>query len=333
MTVGRDGVAAMPTYFLDRGTSMLLPRGLVRVTADSPTGVVRLEAWQMDRSEGPADIAHSGLLLIRAVQTPTVVAAYPGDDASSFGPGTFVSAEIQVDRGVGVDRVQFVELDVSGMHRVELARLVPAGDRIRVTMPPPDGDLGPFALAARDATHRVLGANRTLRVTATGIDVDIDATASMARWIDDGSVAAAVDILVGVSSAVGCSMRTMRLLGAAEIVIDVSEPTRIAERVDAALRSVGMGVGLPTHRRPSRGGDTGWYAITDSSSWLGRVGEHRPHLIVVAPTHRAAADAEGTTVVDRGALAVERNISATALDRIVGSLVAELTTSTEESRT
>lgn len=162
--------------------------------------------------------------------------------APRFGPGTVIHLAIAHDNPAEVDPVQvlFDSVDVSGDSGVMFAVLRWQGSHIEVGVNAvADVPLSPLASAARSSARQVIG--RGPAQSDVSVMVALDVSASMRPWFDDGSAAAATDIVVGVVAAAGIRNVAAVLVGAevTPVVIDApgAADSDVAQLADAVRRS------------------------------------------------------------------------------------------------
>jgi hypothetical protein len=162
--------------------------------------------------------------------------------APRFGPGTVIHLAIAHDNPAEVDPVQvlFDPVDVSGDSAVMFAVLRSQGSHIEVAVNAvADVPLSPLASAARSSARQVFG--RGPARSDGSVMVALDVSASMRPWFDDGSAAAATDIVVGVVAAAGIRNVAAVLVGAevTPVVIDApgAADSDVAQLADAVRRS------------------------------------------------------------------------------------------------
>jgi hypothetical protein len=162
--------------------------------------------------------------------------------APRFGPGTVIHLAIAHDNPAEVDPVQvlFDPVDVSGDSAVMFAVLRSQGSHIEVGVNAvADVPLSPLASAARSSARQVIG--RGPAQSDVSVMVALDVSASMRPWFDDGSAAAATDIVVGVVAAAGIRNVAAVLVGAevTPVVIDApgAADSDVAQLADAVRRS------------------------------------------------------------------------------------------------
>jgi hypothetical protein len=159
-----------------------------------------------------------------------------------FAPGTVIHLAIAHDSPAEVDPVQvlFDPVDVSGDSAVMFAMLRPQGSHIEVGVSAvADMPLSPLGSAARSSARQVIG--RGPGESDGSVVVALDVSASMRPWFDDGSAAAATDVVVGVVAAAGIRNVAAVLVGAevTPVVIDApgaadSDVTGLADAVRRA---------------------------------------------------------------------------------------------------
>jgi hypothetical protein len=162
--------------------------------------------------------------------------------APRFGPGTVIHLAIAHDNPAEVDPVQvlFDPVDVSGDSALMFAVLRPQGSHIEVAISAvADVPLSPLGSAARSSARQVIG--RGPAQSDGSVLVALDVSASMRPWFDDGSAAAATDIVVGVVAAVGIRNVGAVLVGAevTPVVIDAPRDadSDVAGLADAVRRA------------------------------------------------------------------------------------------------
>jgi hypothetical protein len=162
--------------------------------------------------------------------------------APRFGPGTVIHLAIAHDNPAEVDPVQvlFDPVDVSGDSGVMFAVLRSQGSHIEVGVNAvADVPLSPLASAARSSARQVIG--RGPAQSDVSVMVALDVSASMRPWFDDGSAAAATDIVVGVVAAAGIRNVAAVLVGAEVTPVVIDPPgaadSDVAQLADAVRRS------------------------------------------------------------------------------------------------
>lgn len=135
-------------------------------------------------------------------------------EVTAFGHGTVVHLSVGLDSPGELDPVQvrFDSVNVSGRGATELAALHVHGDRVEVSVrTTADTPLSPLASMARTAARRSAGA-RPHRASGPLV-VGVDTSASMQKAFADGSVGAAIDVLIGVADVAGIHECTAILVG------------------------------------------------------------------------------------------------------------------------
>jgi hypothetical protein len=162
--------------------------------------------------------------------------------APRFGPDTVIHLAIAHDNPAQVDPVQvlFDPVDVSGDSAVVFAVLRPQGSHIDVGISAvADVPLSPLGSAARSSARQVIG--RGPAQSDGSVVVALDVSASMRPWFDDGSAAAATDVVVGVVVAAGIRNVAAVLVGADVTPVVVDAPgaadSDVAHLADAVRRA------------------------------------------------------------------------------------------------
>jgi hypothetical protein len=162
--------------------------------------------------------------------------------APRFGPGHVIHLAIAHDNPAEVDPVQvlFDPVDVSGDSAVMFAVLRPQGSHVEVGISAvADAPLSPLGSAARSSARQVIG--RGPARSDGSVVVALDVSASMRPWFDDGSAAAATDVVVGVVAAAGIRNVAAVLVGAdvTPVVIDApgAADSDVAQLADAVRRA------------------------------------------------------------------------------------------------
>jgi hypothetical protein len=161
--------------------------------------------------------------------------------APRFGPGNVIHLAIAHDDPAEVDPVQvlFDPVDVSGGSAVMFAVLRPQGSHVEVGISAvADAPLSPLGSAARSSARQVIG--RGPARSNGSVLLALDVSASMRPWFDDGSAAAATDVVVGVVAAAGIRNVAAVLVGAEVTPVVVDAPgaadSDVAQLADAVRR-------------------------------------------------------------------------------------------------
>jgi hypothetical protein len=223
----------MPIYVLgERTRSVAIPHQAVALAI---TGSVADAALHI-RAAADQPVARSSAhqVVLPIVTGPLTVSVEPVGNAA-FGHNTVIHLSIGPDTPGGVDPVQVVfdPIDVSGDSGVELATLTPSGTRIEVAVSAvADRQLSRLASAARVAARSVVG--RRSEPSAGAVVIAVDTSASMQSAFDDGSVPAAVDIVVGIADAVGVTDVSAVLVGERRIPVLCGGAAGLADAVRSA---------------------------------------------------------------------------------------------------
>lgn len=193
----------MPTYVLEGGSSVHLPaKPLTLRVQGAGQGEIRLEAWRDGAVDPTAIKPMLGMLVLPRVTGPTEVRVVPARERT-FPSGTVValSAAIELHGDVDPERAVMHGVDLSGLAQRELLRVEPAGAELRLTAlgVVVDTPLPPLATRARDLAREILGVERVPLGEATALQISVDASASMRPLIAEGSIGAAMEVILGVS--------------------------------------------------------------------------------------------------------------------------------------
>jgi hypothetical protein len=219
-------------------------------------------------------------------------------------------------------------VSAAGHRRIELAALRPRDDRIEITVPPPDATLSPLAHAARAAARVAMNAEQLDPARDLAIHVDVDATVSMVGRVDDGSLAAMVDVLVGVAHAVECRSLAVHLLGPRPIPLPVDPPADITERLRDELAELGPGVGLTPSGSGANSATPVVFTVTDLVRPRSDDDTHTRRDLILDPAAPEVGPADAASIaIPAAALAalVETATVDRFLDRLVRALLDDLT--------
>lgn len=245
----------MATYQPDPGTTVTVPRRTLRVSA---WDTVRREPQRIDADieDGPPDPTahrpHLGMLLLPDVTRGTVVRVRPPGDAAFFPAAARIGLRLETEPRPGAEPVEVVveNVDVAGLRACEVLVLRPRGDLIGVEVVDAVGEDPMEGLAARVRSR----AWAALRVEERGhperhlTTLLVDRSGSMRPAVEDGSLAALVEAVVGLASVVG--RREPVRVGLTGRLVTWLPPARgpeLARVVVAALDEDGYGCGF----RPS----------------------------------------------------------------------------------
>lgn len=171
----------------------------------------------LDLQAGPAQpvVRSSNQHAVLPELTGPVTVAVRPVSGPQFPASTVVHLSVAHDIPSEVDPVQvlFDPIDVSGDTAVVLAELRPQGQYIEVAVSAvADVALSPLAAAARASARRLIGRDR--KQVSAKLVVALNTSASMRTWFDDGTAAAATDVVVGVADALGIQDVAAVLVGA-----------------------------------------------------------------------------------------------------------------------
>ena len=223
----------MPIYVLGTRTrSVAIPNQPLALAISGSVGdaALRIRA----AADQPVVRSSAHLAVLPIVTGPLSVSVEPAG-GGSFGQNSVIHLSIGPDTPDHVDPVQVVfdPIDVSGDSGVELATLTPAGTRIEVAVSAvADRPLSRLASAARVAARRVVG--RRAEPSGGAVVIAVDTSASMRAAFDDGSVPAAVDIVVGIADAVGVTDVSAVLVGERHVPVLAEGAATLADAVRSA---------------------------------------------------------------------------------------------------
>lgn len=204
----------MPIYLLGARTpSVQIPDQPVSISVSG--SVDRVALYVDPETEQKVVRVNPHLVIIPALNGTGCTVGVEPVGAATFEHDTVVHLAIAPDSPGEFDPVQvgFDPVNVSGAQAMELATLTPQGGRVEVKVRAlGDAPLSPLANMARTAGRRRAG-NRQ-RPRDGFLSIGVDASASMRRAFDDGSVGAAVDIAVGVADVAGIGGVRASLVGA-----------------------------------------------------------------------------------------------------------------------
>lgn len=194
----------MPDYNLAAGPVTLVPQGIsVRIIrSDEPAELQARRATAIPRDVGlPPD-----RLYVREEQVDGAVISVAAARNGTFAVGTVIALELSTTptRNGAVSSVRLDRLPVGGMARVDAVKLEIIEGQLLVSVATHEV-LDGLAGAAQVAAARVLGLS-THHVPAgrsRELALSVDASASMAAWVADGSVGAVADVLLGIDQVLG----------------------------------------------------------------------------------------------------------------------------------
>lgn len=314
----------MPTYILDEGAAVRLPRGALTIAlqASGPANQVRIQAIR-DGQEVPADAVirpRPGLLVIPQVSSRTVIRVVPTAPLRVFGPVT-VSLTIAVDRRSEPDpeRAVVSAVDVAGLGQRDLVAL--ESDDQGTIVSGMGGDdtsdaISGLADAARVAAREILGVDRVPAVVATNVVVALDQSASMRGSLADGSVAAVLDVIAGVTRVLCNGRRVAACLMTSPVTwlgdVDAGAlATTVVNRSTGESSVVGFSAAEPSLRGFAPDENTVTYVVTDgvpadveALAQEDAIDGEARHLVLLQPRTawdvRDATPEVPTTVVEPG---------------------------------
>jgi hypothetical protein len=223
----------MPIYVLGARTrSVAIPNQALALAISGSVQDVALHIRAA--ADQPVVRSSAHLTVLPTVTGPLTVSVEPVGDGS-FGPNTVIHLSIGPDAPGDVDPVQVVfdPIDVAGDSGVELATLTPAGTRIEVAVSAvADRPLSRLGTAARVAARSVIG--RRSEPSAGTVLIAVDTSASMRSAFADGSVPAAVDIVVGIADAAGITDVSAVLVGEYRTPVLTASAATLADAVRSA---------------------------------------------------------------------------------------------------
>jgi hypothetical protein len=307
----------MPIYVLGARTrSVAIPNQALALTI---SGSVRdAELHIRAAADQPVVRSSAHLTVLPSVTGRLTISVEPVRDGS-FGPNTVIHLSIGPDAPGDVDPVQVVfdPIDVTGDSGVELATLTPAGARIEVAVSAvADRPLSALGTAARVAARGVIG--RRSEPSTGAVLIAVDTSASMRSAFADGSVPAAVDIVVGVADAAGVTDVSAVLVGEYRVPVVSASAATLADAVRSAQPRWCAGARWSTLTN----GDARTVVCTDSPTMAVR---QRFPVLAIATDPRLQADCAVLHPPRPGAdPAAEVLAAPAALDQIAVSLLRRL---------
>lgn len=306
----------MPVYLLGSRTPRVqIPNQALSISISGSVAGVALYA---NAADGQHVVRVNRQSVIVPALTQSLTIGVQPDGAISFGHETVVHLAIGSDSPDELDPVQvaFDPVDVSGSTATELASLTPRGGHVEVVVQAvPDVPLSALAGMARTAARRGVGGRS--RPAGGSLCIAVDASASM-RWaFNDGSVAAAIDTIVGVADVIGIRDVTAMLVGDGCMPVD-APVAETARAVSGA--SVRWSAGARWSRLPATGRTI---AITDSVIPL--CNDRFPVFYV---SHDGAPPTDGPALaVPPDGVSAERHLAANSrlVDQLAVALLAALT--------
>jgi hypothetical protein len=198
----------MPTYVLQGNGDVTVGVGAVtiQVVALGETGPGRI-AVALTRAGSPVDgviAPRPGMLVVPMPSGRSVVRVSPVG-AAAFPAGTVLGLALVVDERLpDPDRIVLANVDVSGLPHRDLATLEVTGAKLtaRAAAVESAAVLSELATAARIATREILSIDRVGPDSAVNVSAVVDGSASLEpRW-RDGTLAALLEVLLGVADVV-----------------------------------------------------------------------------------------------------------------------------------
>lgn len=314
----------MPTHVLEGDNPVVLPAKPVTFRISGASGVelsMLIDGRRDERALRPVP----DKMIVPVVDQPAVVRATPVG-GGTFGSNTVVSctAEIEVRGDHDPERAVLAQADLSGLTGRDLIDVVPDGRglTLRALGLVSQTELPELAARARDMAREVLGAERAPESERADLTILVDCSASMRPIMTEGSLVAALEVLVGVaqvtSDAVhvrlaGASPRDLPEVPVAELARSsadaaMSEPLAGSVRLDAAPSGRTCIVSDAVTGDAGAGGASGgsggrahWLVLAPASSW--ELLRHRGGSASNAPVPEwGRGDLASTLMQDRQAL-------------------------------
>lgn len=269
----------MATYLLDGAGSARLPRRPLSVTlavVGPRSSGVRLVARLADGADAPVRVHSPGILIVPRVDDEIIIAAVPEAGLAQFDEDTVLHVTIGPDSPLDIDAdyAQLAPREVSGLASIELATIAPATvDQVAVTtrLTVADAPLPPLSNRARVACRGALGMDTLPPDRQVAAACVIDASASVAALVGDGTLAAAIDIVAGVAAVIS-GPRPLRACLADEKYTEIPAGPigELSERVQHALRQSGYGIAANLDAAARRVSGTAGFivVITDAAARL-----------------------------------------------------------------
>ncbi|TSD46262.1 hypothetical protein FFI94_008875 [Rhodococcus sp. KBS0724] len=238
----------MPAYVLDGAGRVDLPRRPLAVSADAGGVGVELSASTQSGQSAGAVHPRPGLMILPRIADVTTVSARPADGQIAFPQGTVLRVTIGVDsqNDLDPDRAELRPMDVSGLHRADLATITLGAESLEIAARRTEVDvaLGELASLARSSARGILRTDRLRDAQCYSVSIDIDSSMSMVHRFDDSSVSTVADLLAGVSTVLGDATPTVSVLGARSTLVPECALRDLKAVVQGVLDSASMGVGF-----------------------------------------------------------------------------------------
>lgn len=305
----------MPTYVLEPGTAVHLPKGPLSVFAQVVGSRGRLDVVGGDAP--PRVIRPTPqLVIVPHVAQRLVLRAVP-EEGGRFPPGATVALTVGIDQPADHDpeRAQLPASDVSGLAYADLVVVAPQGSGFAVEMAVKSAPevLPELVALARAATREVLGTDRVPDADAFRMVVELDASASGRRMVERDGLAV-LEVLLGVSRVVadGAQVPSVALVSDQLTWVDASGIGEVRDSTAAVLGGLASRVGFrsahPDVRGPGADRPVVAYVVTDgvpadvdALAQGDATGRGSAHLVLVGPAgadHGAPAASLPWTAVE-----------------------------------
>lgn len=285
----------MPTYVLEGGGRARLPRKPLtlrvqgRSTPGADGGQPRLAAFRDGYPDHTAITPMPGMLVLPRVEGDTVVRVLP-ESGKTFGSASVLSlsAAIEIHGDTDPERAVMSSIDVSGLNSRDLVTVSPCDGELEVVAMGlvADVPLPELASKARDLARELLGTERVPDELTVGLDLVVDTSASMRPYVLDGSVAAVVEVVAGVSRVVsGDHDLTATLSSARSTPLPPTAPDALPQVVHDALVAAPMTTGFRSVT--AKAGDSSISCVI-SDSIPADLAEERTQLLALLPDSTAA---------------------------------------------
>ncbi|MCJ0906068.1 hypothetical protein MTX36_21935 [Rhodococcus sp. ARC_M6] len=242
----------MPAYVLDGSGRVELPRRPLAVSADAGGVGVELSATAESGQSTGAVHPRPGLMILPRVADVITISARPGNGLVAFPQGTVLRVTIGVDsqNDHDPDRAELRPMDVSGLHRADLATVTLGADSLEIAARRTEVDvaLGELASLARSSARGILRTDRLRDAERYAVSIDVDSSMSMMRRFDDSSVATVADLLAGVSTVLGDVTPAVSVLGSQTHPVPECALRDLLPVLQGHLDSALLGVGFQATR-------------------------------------------------------------------------------------
>jgi hypothetical protein len=225
----------MPIYLLGARTpSVKIPNKPVSV---SISGSVGGAALYVNTGAGQHVVRVNPHVVIVPEFTEGLTVGVEPRGAAAFGHDAVVHLTIGAESPDELDPVQvgFDPVNVSGSGATELAAMTPHGGRVEVAVrSAPDAPLSELASMARTGARRSTNGHPPAR--CDWLSIGVDTSASMRCAFEDGSVGAAIDVIVGVADVAGIGAVAASLIGRRQTPVEAPAAELAKAVSDAAVR-------------------------------------------------------------------------------------------------